>query len=245
MKIEINEKENLFVISPEKKISTADIKKLVEKMNGYINAHDAIPSLVIVIESAPMWESFDALKSHISFIHERQKIVPKVAFVTDSVLLSLAHPLADVLTGAKIRRFKTDALDDAMNWAAMEEDHPGAITEMERFPRDVIPLRFSGLFTWKDYTDSLVPLIDAAAKDHEKLKLLCVLDQYFDGYSAGAMWDDMRFGFSHLTTFSKLALVTDIDWIRKSAKLFGGLMPTEVMVFDVEDLDDAKKWIVT
>ena len=37
------------------------------------------------------------------------------------------------------------------------------------------------------------------------------------------MWDDMRFGFSHLTTFSKLALVTDIDWIRKSAKLFGGL----------------------
>ena len=101
MKIEINEKENLFVISPEKKIFTADIKKLVEKMNGYINAHDAIPSLVIVTESAPMWESFDALKSHISFIHERQKIVPKVAFVTDSVLLSLAHPLADVFTAPR------------------------------------------------------------------------------------------------------------------------------------------------
>ena len=41
------------------------------------------------------------------------------------------------------------------------------------------------------------------------------------------------------------ALVTDIDWIRKSAKLFGSLMPTEVMVFDVDDLDDAKKWILT
>ena len=59
------------------------------------------------------------------------------------------------------------------------------------------------------------------------------------------MWDDMRFGFSHLTTFSKLALVTDIDWIRTSAKLFGSLMPTEVMVFDVDDFDDAKNWIVT
>ena len=127
----------------------------------------------------------------------------------------------------------------------MEEDHPGAITELEGFPRDVIALRFSGLITSADYTASLVPLIDAAAKDHDKLKLLCVLDQYFDGYSAGAMWDDMRFGFSHLTTFSKLALVTDIEWIRKSAKLFGSLMPTEVMVFDVEELDDAKRWIVT
>jgi hypothetical protein len=245
MKIEIKEKENLFVISPEGKISKDDIEGLVGKMNSYINDHDRVPSLVIVTESTPMWESFDALKSHISFIHERQKIVPKVAFVTDSVLLSLAHPLADVFTGAKIRRFKTDALDDAQNWAAMEEDHPGAITALEGFPSDVIALRFSGLITSKDYTDSLVPMIDAAAEKHDKLKLLCVLDQYFDGYSAGAMWDDMRFGFSHLTTFSKLALVTDIDWIRNSAKLFGSLMPTEVMVFDVEDLDDAKKWINT
>ncbi len=245
MKIEIKEKENLFVISPEGKISKDDIGRLVEEMNGYINEHDRVPSLVIVTATAPMWTSFDALKSHLSFIHERQKIVPKVAFVTDSVLLSLAHPLADVFTGAKIRRFKADALDDALNWAAMEEDHPGAITEIEGFPRDVIALRFSGLITSKDYTESLVPLIDSAAKEHDKLKLLCVLDQYFDGYSAGAMWDDMRFGFSHLTTFSKLALVTDIDWIRKSAKLFGSLMPTEVMVFDVDDLDDAKKWILT
>lgn len=43
----------------------------------------------------------------------------------------------------------------------------------------------------------------------------------------------------------KLALVTNVDWIRKSAKLFGSLMPTEVMVFDVEDLEDAKEWILT
>lgn len=245
MKIEIKEKENLFVLLPEEKISKRDIERLVEEMNSYINEHDRVPSLVVVTANVPKWESFDALKSHISFIHERQKIVPKVAFVTDSVLLSLAHPLADVFTGAKIRRFKADALDDALNWAAMEEDHPGAISEMEGFPRDVIALRFSGLITSKDYSESLVPLIDEAAQEHEKLKLLCVFDQYFDGYSAGAIWDDMRFGFSHLTSFSKLALVTDIDWIRKSAKFFGSLMPTEVMVFDVEDLDDAKEWIVT
>ncbi|MFK7881532.1 STAS/SEC14 domain-containing protein [Roseobacter sp.] len=245
MKIEIKEKENLFVLLPEEKISKRDIERLVEEMNSYINEHDRVPSLVVVTANVPKWESFDALKSHISFIHERQKIVPKVAFVTDSVLLSLAHPLADVFTGAKIRRFKADALDDALNWAAMEEDHPGAISEMEGFPRDVIALRFSGLITSKDYSESLVPLIDEAAQEHDKLKLLCVFDQYFDGYSAGAIWDDMRFGFSHLTSFSKLALVTDIDWIRKSAKLFGSLMPTEAMVFDVEDLDDAKEWIVT
>ena len=116
---------------------------------------------------------------------------------------------------------------------------------MDGFPRDVIALRFSGLITSKDYADQLVPLIDAASKEHDKLKLLCMFDQYFDGYSAGALWDDTRFGFSHFGTFSKLALVTDIDWIAKSAKLFGSLMPTEVMVFDTADLQGATDWIKT
>ena len=245
MKIETQERENLFIISPEHKISHKDIETLVEVMNQYINENDKVPNLVIVTASAPTWESFEALKSHVAFVHERQKMVAKVAFVTDSVLLSLAQPLADLFTGAKIRRFKQDAYDDAVNWAAMEEDHPGAIIQMEGFPSDVIALRFSGLITSQDYTASLVPLIDAASKEHKKLKLLCVFDQYFDGYSAGAMWDDMRFGFSHIATFSKLALVTDIDWIRKSAKLFGTLMPTEVMVFDSDDLQEATAWIKT
>ncbi|MEQ3728990.1 MAG: STAS/SEC14 domain-containing protein [Tateyamaria sp.] len=245
MKLDLRNRENIMVISPEQAISKEDIDGLVAAMNGYINEYDKVPSLVIKTDSAPMWDSFDALKSHLSFVHDRHKIVLKVAFVTDSVLLSLARPLADVFTAAKIRRFKSEALEDALNWAAMEEDHPGAITQMEGFPRDVIALRFSGLITSQDYSNSLVPLIDEAAKEHDKLKLLCVLDQYFDGYSAGAVWDDMRFGFSHFTTFSKLALVTDIDWIRKSAKLFGGLMPTEVMVFDNDEFEDAKAWIRT
>ena len=62
-------------------------------------------------------------------------------------------------------------------------------------------------------------------------------------YSAGALWDDPQFGLTHITTFSKLALVTDHDWLRHSVKLFGALMPTEIMVFSMKELDDAKAWI--
>jgi hypothetical protein len=80
-------------------------------------------------------------------------------------------------------------------------------------------------------------------KQHDKLKLLFVAGPYFDSYSAGAMWDDARFGLAHITTFSKLALVTDHDWLRHSVKLFGALMPTEIMVFSMTELDDARAWI--
>jgi hypothetical protein len=245
MQIEIRERENVVVVTPKRVISEEDIAQLVQTMNDYINTHDTVPGVVIVADSPPMWTSFEALKSHVAFVQARQKIVPKVALVTDSVLLSLARPLADVFTGAKIRRFKSDAREDALNWAAMAEDHPGAITRLEGFPRDVIALRFSGIITSRDYAETLVPLIDAASQTHDKLKLLCILDQYFDSYAADAVWDDMRFGFSHLTTFSKMAIVTDIDWIAKSARLFGSLMPTEVMVFALSELEDAEAWIKT
>ena len=215
MKVVQHSAENVLEVSPQGDISVQDIETLVSEMNTYINTVDQVPSLVVVTDSAPRWESFGALKAHLSLIHDQQKIVPKVAIVSDSMVLSMAGPLADVFTTAKIRRFKSAAYEDALNWAAMIEDHPGAITIMDGFPRDVIALRFSGTITSRDYSETLVPLIDAAAAEHDKLKLLCLLDQYFDGYSAGAVWDDMRFGMSHLTTFSKAALVTDIDWVRK------------------------------
>ena len=243
MKVIQRKAENILEISPQGDISLQDVETLVSELNTYINTADQVPALVFVTDDAPKWDSFGALKAHLSLIHDRQKIVPKVAIVTDSMVLSMVGPLADVFATAKIRRFKSAAYEDALNWAAMVEDHPGAITKLDGFPRDVIALRFSGTITSQDYSETLAPLIDAAASEHDKLKLLCLLDQYFDGYSAGAVWDDMRFGISHFTTFSKAALVTDIDWVRKSAKLFGSLMPTELMVFDLDDLDDATAWI--
>ena len=67
----------------------------------------------------------------------------------------------------------------------------------------------------------------------------------FEGYTAGAVWDDARLGLGHLTTFTKVALVTDIDWLRHSTKFFGHLTPAQVMVFDMDDMSDAEEWIRT
>lgn len=243
MDIDIRQKENIFVVTPDRKLSEGDVQDLALAVNGYINETDSVPSLVFVAQTPPIWADFDALKTHLHFVKSHHQIVKKVAIVSDSKLLWLARPVVDHFTGAKVRRFNLDAQDDAVAWAQMEDDHPGSIDQMDGLPRDVVGIKFNGLITSQDYTDTLVPLIAQKAAEHDKLKLLCVMDQYFDGYSAGAMWDDLRFGFSHMTTFSKIALVTDLDWIRKGAKLFGSLMPTEVMVFDLADIEDAEDWI--
>jgi hypothetical protein len=241
--IDIRARDNVFIVTPEGSISADQIDDLATRVNTYINETDRVPNLVLHTKSVPHWSNFNALKTHLRFIKNHHRVVAKVAIVSDVKLLWLAKSLVDHFVGAKVRRFDEEAIDDAIAWAQTEDDHPGAIVEIDGLPRDVIGIDMKGLITSKDYTETLVPLISEREKEHEKLKLLCVFGDYFDGYSPGAMWDDTRFGFSHMTTFSKLALVTDVQWLRHGVKFLAMLMPTDIMVFDLAELDDAKAWI--
>lgn len=241
--IETRRAENVFIMTPRGSITAEDIKTVSSTIDDYINEHDAIPSLVFRVSELPRWEDFEAMAAHFRLVRDHHKVVPKVAIVSDSSFLALVRVFVDQFTGARVRRFPADAFDDAVNWAAMQEDHPGSFIILEDLPSDVIGIDARGLIGATDYRETLEPLVETKLKQHDKLKLLFVAGPYFDSYSAGAMWDDARFGLAHITTFSKLALVTDHDWLRHSAKLFGALMPTEIMVFSMSELDDARTWI--
>ncbi len=244
LEIEIRARDNIFIATAGGRINTDQIKELTTKVNAYINETDQVPNLVLHTKSAPFWADFDALKEHLHFIKNHHNLVKKIAIVSDSKFLWLAKSIVDHFVGAKVRRFNEDAIDDAVAWAQTKEDHPGAISEIKGLPRDVVGIDIRGLITSQDYSETLIPLIAQREKEHDKLKMICVLGDYFDGYSPGAMWDDLRLGLSHMTTFSKLALVTDAEWVKNGAKFFGMLMPTQVMVFDLTEIDDAKAWIV-
>ena len=241
--IDIKRSENVFVLSLDGSVSSDDFRNVGSTIDTYINEHDATPRLVIQVSGVPHWENLEAMIAHFQLVRDHHKIVPKVAIVSDSNALALAHIFVDHFTGAKIRQFPEDALDDAINWVVMDEDHPGSFIVIEGLPSDIVAIDARGLISSTDYRDTLVPLVKAKLEQHENLKMLIVAGPYFDGYSAGAIWDDTWFGFSHLTTFSKVALVTDHEWLRHAAKLFGTLMPTDVMVFSMNEIDDAKDWI--
>jgi hypothetical protein len=47
----------------------------------------------------------------------------------------------------------------------------------------------------------------------------------------------------HLTSFERVAVVTDVDWIGHMIKAFGFAIPGEIRVFPNGDLDEARSWI--
>jgi hypothetical protein len=117
------------------------------------------------------------------------------------------------------------------------------IQVMTDLPERVLGLRASGEVTAEDYKTVLVPAIEEQLTKHRKVRLLYVIGDEFKGYTGGAAWEDAKVGMKHLTSFERVAVVTDIDWIENMIKAFGFAIPGEVRVFDDDDLGAARQWI--
>ena len=117
------------------------------------------------------------------------------------------------------------------------------IEVMTDLPERVLGLRATGQVTAEDYKTVLVPAIEEQLTRHKKVRLLYVFGNDFKGYSGGAAWEDAKVGMKHLTSFERVAVVTDVDWIENMIKAFGFAVPGEVRVFDDDDLEAARQWI--
>jgi hypothetical protein len=108
---------------------------------------------------------------------------------------------------------------------------------------NVLAFSAIGKVSGADYEQVLMPAVEAALQENEKVRLLYHFGPDFEGYDADAMWDDAKIGMKHYTSFEKIAVVTDVKWMVRSVKAFGFLMPGEVRVFDNDEFDAAMIWI--
>lgn len=111
---------------------------------------------------------------------------------------------------------------------------------IDNLPDGVIGVEASGTITAGDYRDVVEPLL-SEAKAGGKMRLLYVYGEV--DITAGGAWQDAKTGLSNWTSFDKIAIVTDEDWIEHSIKAFGWIMPGEVQVFDDDSRADAVQWL--
>ena len=114
---------------------------------------------------------------------------------------------------------------------------------IEGLPDNVVAAVASGKVSGEDYENVLIPAIESVLETHDKVHFLYQLGPDFESYKGAAMWDDARVGMKHFGKWEKIAVVTDVEWIARSVKAFGFLMPGEVQVFDNDQLEQAKAWV--
>ena len=114
---------------------------------------------------------------------------------------------------------------------------------LQDFPDNVVAFAAKGRVSRADYDTVLVPAVEAALKRFEKVRLYYELGSEFQGIDAGAAWEDFVVGVSHWLRWERIAVITDVDWIRYSINAFRFLMPGQVRVFPTAEAAEARKWI--
>lgn len=118
------------------------------------------------------------------------------------------------------------------------------IEALKEFPANVLAFVCRGHVTKHDYETALIPAVEKALQQPGKVRLYYQIDPDFSGIDAGAMWDDFKVGVEHILRWERIAVVADVDWIRKSIGVFGFLMPGTVRVFRLDEAAKAREWIL-
>jgi SpoIIAA-like len=107
-------------------------------------------------------------------------------------------------------------------------------------PRNVVGISVKGRVTKQECHEILTPAVRESLKWREKSRLYYELGSRFPG----AGWDDLDLGFEHASRCERIAIVTDIAWVRLTIKAIRFLIPGEIRVFTTIEAPEARAWII-
>ena len=110
---------------------------------------------------------------------------------------------------------------------------------IEDLPRNVVGIAVTGRVTNQECREILVPAVEKSLKWRDKSRLYYELGSRFPG----AGWDDLDLGFEHASRCERIAIVTDIAWVRLTVKAIRFLIPGEIRVFARIETPEARAWI--
>jgi hypothetical protein len=106
---------------------------------------------------------------------------------------------------------------------------------------NLLEVRLTGKLT-RDFYEQLVPAVDAQIQQFGKLRIL-VLMHDFHGWTAGALWEDIKFDAKHWKDIERLALVGDSKWEQGMAAFCKPFTKASVRYFDQGQLEAARAWL--
>jgi hypothetical protein len=117
------------------------------------------------------------------------------------------------------------------------------INKISHLPDNVLGFTAKGTVTANDYESVIIPAVEALFSRYRKVRFLYHLGEDFSGFEAAAVWDDTKLGLKHLTGWERVAVVSDVDWIRGAIRVFGLAIPGLVRVFHNRELTEATRWV--
>lgn len=113
----------------------------------------------------------------------------------------------------------------------------------EKADGQVLVVRASGTLTREDY-DRFLPEIERLVRLHGKVRILFDMHD-FHGWTAGALWQDIKFDLQHFRDIERLALVGEKAWEHGMAVFCRPFTTAKIRYFDRSEAEQAAAWIET
>ena len=110
---------------------------------------------------------------------------------------------------------------------------------VEGLPDNVVGVVAKGRVTNEDCNKVLKPLLQRSLERHDKVRLYYEIGCRFPG----AAWEDLQIGMQYIPQWERVAVVTDVGWLRHTVNALRFLIPGEVRVFSTDDAYEGCAWI--
>jgi hypothetical protein len=118
------------------------------------------------------------------------------------------------------------------------------IEMLQDMPDGVAGIRVSGRLSGDDMR-AFKPKMDELLQADE-LRLVEVIASDYEGFGPGGLVQDLKLGlgalFQHHSHFKRIAVVSDKEWVAHTLHALAWLVPGELEIFGLDDLERAKEW---
>jgi hypothetical protein len=94
-----------------------------------------------------------------------------------------------------------------------------------------------------DWDDTVEPVLRSEIAEGQGVRLLYLIGARARDLDGDAMRADAGFRARHASSFERVAVVSDEDWMRPALRALSFLMPGKARGFRVRDLAEAKAWL--
>ena len=112
---------------------------------------------------------------------------------------------------------------------------------VEGLPDNVVGIAAKGRVTNEDCNKVLKPLMETSLKRHDKVRLYYEIGCRFPG----AAWEDLRLGIENIPQWERVAVVTDVGWVRHTVNALRFLIASDIRVFTSFQAPEGRAWITS
>jgi SpoIIAA-like len=111
-------------------------------------------------------------------------------------------------------------------------------------PEGVTGIRVSGRLRGDDLR-TFKPAMGTLMKNGE-IRIVEVIASDYEGFGPGGLVEDLKVGFAalfqHHSAFKRIAVVTDKEWVFHTLQALAWIVPGELALFGLDELERAKEW---